>query len=681
MKNTIKLTCLSIAALLTTHAEAQNFAKVYDAMPDMTLDQTYSALIDFQKANPYFANTYIQLGSVCEKKMVIYDPLREIESVNYWAKNAQLFFGNLKVYYKENDCRSEFYENLKIPFVGKRITDADLWEYVNKHKANCQNHSDSTSLIYAAIESARLNYNKALESFRSIYDDYSDLNDMLLRYNDKLAKRLKQTKDFANECDKQFAEYKRLTKLYPIANYKQLYEKIPIETFRLDGLTNSDFFCNRFNIWDYASWINNFEKTFTSEIAPLRLEVERINNDFNTARAEFDNGKVVSSANNKPYDELFQYKLGHFDVGSVVDVLFDYLNATRVMIAMAGDSLGRNVGDDLTLESRKMRRLSRLYHYQNEVDAKRTALLNTITPNKIERFADFFNKQYSGESGLRSFISRDADYCQTIIDRMSDATADYIEKVRKSLTTKSDIYSTPNGAAAPALPLWVSLDPQSVTSKHVATHVGRNANGQVAVVAGHLKANVKSWFVAGISQEQATQWVLNLKGVNSVTAVSAASEGVLLAAIRQLKPAIIYVGSDGKEVSSLITDAEIVDFMDRDGVTGSIFWASGNDQNSPVLSKASDGAVAADWSTTIYGLAKVSTVNVVANGFVVTGLTPQGQLATVNVTSEGVAASCKVIANDVQEIVSTQRVSSGEMAALVKLTTGGSKYTPYSIGE
>ena len=78
-----------LAAIATsTLCISQNYTKVYDALPDMTLDQAYSALINFQKANPYLANTYLQIGNVCEKKMIIYDPLRETNSVEYWAKNA-----------------------------------------------------------------------------------------------------------------------------------------------------------------------------------------------------------------------------------------------------------------------------------------------------------------------------------------------------------------------------------------------------------------------------------------------------------------------------------------------------------------------------------------------------------------------------------------------------------------
>ncbi len=684
MKNTIialKRFLCAIAAfgIFTSSVLAQNFRKVYDALPDMTLDQAYSALFDFQKANPYLSAVYIQLGDVCEKKMIMFDPLRETESIRFWSQNAELFYGNLKVYYSDGDVRTEFYENLHIPFAGKKITDADLWSYVEQHKQKCKNIADTTSLIYSTIESSRLHYNKSIEAFKSICNDYQDRNEMLLRYDAPLAARLDSLKWHASECERQFAEYKRLTKLYPIANYTQRYEKVPIETFRLDGLTNSDFFENRFNIWDYTAWIADFQKTFNSQIKPLRDDVAKINNAYMSARAEFDAGRLATSASTKPYDENFLFRLGHFDVGSAVDPLFDYLDATREMIVLAGDSLGRNFSFAPGLENRKMRRLSRLVQQSQVAAQKRQTLIAISTKEKLARFADLFVKQYGGVAGMKSFVERDAQYCQSIINQMNEATADYIRQAAQF--SETDVYSTPNGAAAPSVPLWVAFEPQSVTAKFISTHVVRNARGQVAAAAGYVKGNAQSWFVAGISPEKSTQWLLRLKGVNSINNVALTSDGILISAIRQLKPVVIFIDNQGKEQASISSNAEFANIMDRDGVTGSTFWVAGNDQSLPTLSKASDGSAAQDWTSAISGITKVYSVNVVADGFILIGSTPTGGLATVHVSADGVTDTPKVIAADVADVVATQRVSSSEMAALVKLSSGKHQYIPFSIGQ
>ncbi len=398
-----------------------------------------------------------------------------------------------------------------------------------------------------------------------------------------------------------------------------------------------------------------------------------------SARAEFDAGRLATSAAAKPFDENFLFRLGHFDVGSAVDPLFDYLDATREMIAMAGDSLGRNFSFTPGLENRKMRRLSRLVQQSQVAAQKRQTLLAVSTKEKLARFADLFVGQYGGVAGMKSFVERDAQYCQSIIDKMTEATVEYIKQA--ALASDSDVYSTANGTAAPSVPLWVAFAPQSVTAKFISTHIVRNARGQVAAAAGYAKGNAQSWFVAGISPEKSTQWLLRLKGVNSINNVALTSDGILISAIRQLKPVVIFVDNQGKEQASFPSNAEIVNIMDRDGVTGSSFWVAGNDQSLPTLSKASDGSTEQDWTSAISGISKVYAVNVVADGFILTGTTPTSDLATVHVTSDGVTETPKVIAADVTDVVATQRVSSNEMAALVKLSSGKHLYIPYSIGQ
>lgn len=680
IKTKASATLAALCALLTP-ATAQNYTKVYDALPDMTLDQAYCALIEFQKGNPYFANTYLQLASICEKKMIIYDPLREHGSMKFWANNAALFYGNLRVYYTENDVRSEFYENLKIPFSGKRITDADLWSYVEHHKALCKNHNDTTTLIYEAIEGSRHNYNLAIESFKSICNDYTDLNDMLLRHDGALAARLGKLRACAANCERLFAEYKRLTDLYPVANYKQLFEKVPIETFRLDGLTNSDFFTNRFTMWDYAGWLDKFDATLRGNIVPLRREVERVNAAYVAGRKEFAAGGVVSACAAKPYDELFEYNLLHFDVGSVVGVLFDYLDATRQMMALAGDSLGRDSSDAPDLESRKMRRLYQLTQMGQTAARKREALLGSIDGGKVAHFADFFKSRYGGETGLRSFLAGEEAFCQSVVDSMSSATAAYVARTAAALASTTGAYSAAQGAAAPSVPLWVTLEPKSLTSKYVSTHVCRDGRNQIVATAGHAKGNAKSWFVAGISPDSTTQWLTRLNGVNSVTSVSATDDGLLVAAIRKLKPALIYVGNDGKELASVSSEAETVDMAGRDGVTGDIFWLSGNESHSPTLCKAADGATDREWGATLGGMARACSVNVTTGGYVVTGLTPQGELATVRVAPDGTAGEVSTLMGGVEAVVATQRVSSAEMAALVRTADGRHKYLTYRVDD
>lgn len=668
------LSCVSAIGV-----SAQSFSALYEKLPDLSLDQAYCALLDFQKSNPYFGNVYMQLGDVSEKKLVLFDPLRENPSVRYWGQNVKLFYGNLRAYYKDGDVRTEYYENFKIPFSGKRVEDADFWSYVNNRMAMAKNHVDSTTMIYTAIERSKFFYDKCLEAYTQICDDYVNLNDLLLRYDEQLSKRMDNMDNYITQCLGEFDEYKRLIKLYPVLDYRQFYEKKAIETFRLDGLTNSDFYKNRFFIWDYQAWIAECRTKIEKDILPLRAEVTNIDNAYRDGRTEFQNAKPQQVVLNKPYDDMFIFRLGRYDNSSIVRELFGYLEQTRQMVLLAGDSIGRNVPFNTALENRKMRQIYRIVKLSDEAANMRSQLSKNITSAKVARFSDFFKTNYGGEAGFRRFVDSDGEFCNQVIDDVCNATADYIISVSRQKQYGVDgTYSVARGAAAPVVPLWVVQDPQSVTSKYVTTRLAVNSRGNVVNVAGCMKSNAQSWFVAGISADGQTDWVLSLKGVSSVEGIAITDDGgCLVNAVRNLKPVIIRVGADGKEKGATTLDVERLDLMDYDVISGKTLWVSGSDNALPVISRTDSlGNVA--WTVSLTGLSKVGAVNVVSTGLLVTGVTPDNSLATVLVSQEGVAAEPIRIMTDVDAVVTSARISAQEIAMLVRAISGKHTYVMVS---
>lgn len=663
---------LAAVALSGESVQAQRYSDIYYALPDMTLDQAYCALMEFQKANPYHANTYLQLGSICEKKMILLDPLRDNKSVVYWGQSVALFYGNLKVFYKEGEARGEFYQNLKIPFSGRRIEDADFWAFVEQHKAMAKNHVDTTSMIFAAIEKSKHFYDRSIETYKSICDDYVNMNDLLLRNDEALNKRMADLVKYSDLCVKEFAEYKRLINLYPVMNYKQFYEKLPIETFRLDGLTNSDFYQNRFNIWDFGAWVEEYRAAIRDFIEPLRKEIKAIDDKYRAGRSEFQSGAAQSAVLSAPYDDMFLFRLGRYDNASIVRELFGYLESTRKMLVLAGDSIGRNIPWSSALEARKMRQIYRISKLAAESDAKRKALLKGITADNVGRFANFFATSYGGHAGLVKFAKEDGEFCESVLATVCDATAQYLADLDQSRKAAVDVYSVAQGAAAPSVPLWAVQDVAAITSKHSTTHISYGKDGTPAHVAGCMKANAKSWFVAGIKDGK-TDWLLNLKGVNGVSGVRSFDGGCLVNALRQLKPTLILVNEVGKEVKSVDTGTEFLDIMECDPISGRIYWASGNEQRAPALASTDSLGVKA-WDVKLAGLSSVASVNIVSDGFLSVGLSADGQLASVLVSASGEVKPIVNASAGVSRVISVSRISANEIGCLVEGTDGKRRF-------
>ena len=543
MKN-IYTSVFALVALILIGISAQaqrKYSEIFADMPNMSLDQTYSELMHFQKQNPYFANTYIQLGMVCEHKMALTDPLRDIESALFWADNAHLFFGNFLVFYQSGDYRSnsEYYENLNIPHSGSKITEEDIKEFVSAHEKKCKNFRDSTFMIYTAIEKSKEGYNRSIQAYSKLCERFVNYNDMLLAYDTTVESMLKELENGIDQCETQFKEYKRLTKIYPVLNYRQIYDKQNIETYRLDGLTYSDFYQNRFTIWDFKKWVDDYRAELNNAILPLRSEIEKIDAQYKAGKAEYEKKVQLSAALTAPYDELFIFRLGKYDNNSLVRELLKYLELRRNMIAMAGDTLLSKTQGSANLMNRKMRSIYKLHQLKQSATAQLAEVQNFVTPERIARFAQFFSKNYGGADGLKRFEKDELVFLSEIETATLQNFSSYCVSVAE--VQKKASFSQKGKAAA--LPTWCVSDYEvgQVTGNYITQQVVRDQYGRPTYLAGVKKADLKAPFVARIDEQNTTTWLTDVKGANNIVALSPMAQGcIVCTTIKDVPTAIAY---------------------------------------------------------------------------------------------------------------------------------------------
>lgn len=556
------------------HADAQKkYEEIYINLPTWSVDQSYSELMDYQRKDPYLANVYIQLGVISEHKLIGTDPLREIENTQFWAKNAELFWGNLKVYYKENDARhSDFYENLNIPMKGSRLTDAEVMDFVKKHQTFCKNYADSAQILYDALERSKKAYNICLTTYRDICDNYTTLNEALLCYDKGLIEKLKILEVNYNECISQFNYYKQVLKQHPLLNYRQIYDVKPIPTFRLDGLTNSDFLQNRFFIWDYKLWVDDYMKKIKDDILPLRKEIESINAKFVSGYEEWKLGKTSVVTAEPAYDDYFLFRLGRYDNNSLVRELFSYLESRRVLLAMAQDSLALPVDSLPANRNRHLRHLYRASQQYMTADQNRQALANFMSDKnndaRIRRFDDFFKKNY-GSNKIVSYPKEQLQVLDNVFQGMLVNYVKFLENMHEA--EPKNTYSLPSGKL-PALPMWVIPTDQETTNiqgQYLTRCLDRNSLGTAAYVSGdRVLAGKQQPFVAAISDNQTTLWVSQINNASAVLAVRAYEKGCVVQIENNKEYYLVYFNDKGKETSRIKTPQSGLKHMVHNMITG-----------------------------------------------------------------------------------------------------------------
>ncbi|MCQ2226512.1 MAG: hypothetical protein MJZ01_01225 [Bacteroidales bacterium] len=663
--NIIKTVAAIAACFATTGASAQKYSEIYDRLPDMSLDQAYSELMSFQKKNPYFANTYIQIGIICEHKMVHTDPLRDINSAQFWSNNAHLFFGNFGIFYKDGDFRSneEYYENLNIKASGKKVTEEDVKAFVAYHEKLCKDFRDTTMMIYTAIENAKTSYNDCISIFLQLCNKYTSYNDMLLRHDKSTDEALNKLSAEISNCEKQFAEYKRLTKAFPILGYRQIYEKKPIETFRLDGITNSDFYSNRFTIWDFQAWIDGYREIYNKSIVPLRKEIVDINAKFAEAKSSFEKGNAPKGIEEKPFDELFIFRLGKYDQNSLVRELFQYLERRRRVIEMACSELAQPKDSSISLMNRKMRHIYRTDRAINNAKKALDGMQEFITEERIVRFNDFFKKNYGGKAGLEKMKDGENTFLNNTFDKMLSDFRTYCKNREEKL--KENTYSK-KGDKAAAVPIWSVDDYEvgKVAGNYITKLVERDAFGRPTYVAGYKKSDLKTIFVAKIDQANKTEWISEVKSASGLKGITAASDRCIVEVENSGKPTAIVIGNSGKEMmrhESISGDYACSDFNDIEKTTYTLCNAETN-----VSYCATDSAGNEIKKLTLSDITKATHVESTGNGALVFGQNG-GNIVIINIPNNGNAEKTMTINGDGLVIDAIFRASAQELCVI---TTG-----------
>lgn len=503
---------LLLSLMITTSSLFSQAIKYEDLIAEIgQLDakQRYTRFFEYQKQDPHFANTYIQLGDACEKIFAEIDPLRNLQLSNYWANNAILYYGLFPVYLKSNEVRRnrEYYENFPIETQGKKIENEDVLLYVENRISSCKNYIDSLGLIFSALEKSKDHYNNCVKIFNEINNKYDNLNNALLQTNSDFLLKLTDLETEYKSTIEEFSNYQEMIKNFPLGNYKQEYKAVPIQTFRLDGLTNSDFFKNSFTIWDYGKWVENFRETFNKDIVPLRNEVVAINKTFNDNKRRLS---IIESMDKdeklKSFDELFMFRLGKYDNNSLVRDLFRYLNIRQDFLVIGKSPLNSPNDSSSLLLNRKYR-----YYHGLALQKVQTNLLldnfnEAITSDKISHFSDFFNQQYQGEEGLRKFYAQEGDFLTQTLELSFHNLKTYLSNERTVRNEKV----VASGTRGISIPLYTIAqgDPDYNKFSHVTKNISHN-QGIPKFASGHINrlGRKPMAFVAKIKEGNKVEWI------------------------------------------------------------------------------------------------------------------------------------------------------------------------------
>lgn len=505
----IKALLLIIISSSTLWAQTLKYEDIINDLNRVPAKQLYYRFFQFQKQDPHFANTYVQLGNASEQIFRELDPLRNFNQANYWINNATLYYGLFEVYLKPNDVRRyrDFYANFPIETPGRRLENEDVVQYVQGRLTFCRTLKDSLALIYSTLEKSKDHYNNCVRIFNEINNTYDNLNEALLQTDQNFLSLISNLESEYKATIDEFGRYQQFISAFPIGSYNQKFEPIPIETFRLDGLTNSDFLKDEFTIWDYGKWVEDFRKTYNTDIVGLRNEIASIQKTFNDNRRRLSIIQTVDEDEKfKSYDELFMFRLGKYDNSSLIRELFRYLNSRQDFLVLGKSPLNSPNDSSTTLINRKLRYYHSLAVQKNSTGEFLEEFNSSITTERVKRFKDFFTQQYQGEQGLKQFYTTEGNYLNTTLNQWFDNLKTFFENENAYQRSKG-MATAARGVSMPLYAINSNVDDISKYN-HITQAMTYNL-GIPTFASGYISRQGRKpmAFIAKISDGQKVDWI------------------------------------------------------------------------------------------------------------------------------------------------------------------------------
>ena len=494
-----------------TSGQRQSYDEIIRDLDELTNEQAFSRLFQHQNQNPHFANTYIQMGNLFEKMIGELDMLRQYHLVQNYFDNAIIYYGLFPVFLESNEIRRnrELYANIPLAAEGYSITNEDVLKYVESRLAHNKNLKSKLTTIYEALEKSKDHYNNCVRIFNEINNSYDSYNEALLRTDDILLSLLNQLEKEYESTIKEFEEYKSLISDFPAAGYNQEYKAMPVKTFRLDGITNSDFLMDRFQIWDYGTWVSQFRSIYGNDILPLRQEIAEIQNTFIANNQYLSQTTYFDSETNlNSFDELFLFRLGRFDNNSLIRELFNYSDKRQSYLLLAKNPLNNPNDSSLLMMARKLRYYYRLALQLNDTRTELENFNSAIIPDRVARFNEFFNDYYQGEAGLRDFSAKQQLLLGTIFNQALYNLESYFSNENTLRITRPPAENR-TGAMIPLYPLSGNDIPEHI---EYVTSAVEYFQGMPAFITGHIRKPGKNIpFVAKISDGSNVEWIREIE--------------------------------------------------------------------------------------------------------------------------------------------------------------------------
>ena len=316
-----------------TNVEQERYSDLIERTDNLPPYVRLYHLLAYQRFHPEHAPVYYRLGDGAFALLQSKDALHDFGERHELLYKSKLFYGNCLHFLGGKLPKNEPFPTIKP--VGKRLEYEDVERYlrarldtVARWRAETDTLHDRFYRMVDAYESSRLLFMAFMEKYPS-----EKLAHLCLTDEDR------ETLSRLSELTASFEQKKQLfadaLAASPIQGYNPQFRLMPIQTYRLDGVTSSDFLANDIPLWDYASWTTSFLNVQRFTYQTLMREIVQEHMMLENGLERFRNGLVFDVVPN----DLLSYRIERYDYNSPLAMFIRLEQLVAITALQAQDSI------------------------------------------------------------------------------------------------------------------------------------------------------------------------------------------------------------------------------------------------------------------------------------------------------------------------------------------------------
>jgi len=399
-----KMILLIILGLQCSPLLSQNYIKeVWEEMDNTDRFSNLMKLSQLQGIYPGRAIIYFLMGNIYDEYMREADPLvmYDVVSTNYYQFSNHYSLLKLRLDEKQANQDREYFGTVEIITDKRKVHLEDILHEIEKRKAGTDDYFKNATNVHENYVKCITKYNECLFRFRDITRAYPDIKTLYLMTDQRLQTDFERLSINFDSVLVYFNAYKEACKKIPSLQKINDYQLNKITTYRLEGLTEANFYEPVVRLWDYAAWANQFINTLKTDIAAIRSGIEASDKELSEQTEKLKREPVYYDSDmGEPGRDKLYYLTGKYDYASITNDLLNYrkykLNYLSRIRSEINDP-GKVSEFDLSLKLMFYKSLADAITALNE---KAERLKKRISAENTSKYHSFFFDRFKGMEGF-----------------------------------------------------------------------------------------------------------------------------------------------------------------------------------------------------------------------------------------------------------------------------------------